>query len=388
MDQQTTHSAKQKQQARSQRSKRGRKRSSSADRRQEKHLSDLDTADSSDNNSSCQESTAKAGFNLRDHYLLSFMLCFSGVVLCYSGYAVLQESLLADKSKKMNANFVMGVQFFCSAIIATLIIKAFEMGSLFEDFSRGDLQLGALNFATMYCSNFALKFVSYPFMALAKSAKILPVILTGWLTGVYQLRRSQVVIALTISAGLVVFNAKKMKGGIFDDSLFGIALVVLSLLFDGFVNSQTDKNKKAQKGRSFAYHTMLYNSLVGLVGNFLFFAASVYFGEDTTLTRVMADFSLLRDVLLIALCGAFGQIFIYLTISLHDCYKLSIMTTTRKCLTVVISAIAFNHDFSSCQWLGASMVLSSTCAEVYLGNKRKREQALQQQLSKLSAKED
>lgn len=116
---------------------------------------------------------------------MSLLLCFSGVVACYSGYAVLQESLLADKSKKMNANFVMGVQFFCSTIIATVIIKVCKMGPLFEDFSRGDLQLGTLNFLTMYCSNFALKFVSFPFMALAKSAKILPVILTGWLTGVY-----------------------------------------------------------------------------------------------------------------------------------------------------------------------------------------------------------
>lgn len=30
------------------------------------------------------------------------------------------------------------------------------------------------------------------------------------------------------------------------------------------------------------------------------------------------------------------------------------------------------------------MVLTSTCAEVYLGNKRKREQALQQKLNKLN----
>lgn len=81
----------------------------------------------------------------------------------------------------------------------------------------------------------------------------------------------------------------------------------------------------------------------------------------------------MRDVMLIALCGAFGQIFIYLTISLHDCYKLSIMTTTRKCLTVLISALWFEHAFSEVQWLGASLVLTSTCAEVYLGNKRKRD---------------
>ena len=102
--------------------------------------------------------------------------------------------------------------------------------------------MGTLNFLTMYCSNFALKFVNYPFMVLAKSAKILPVILTGWLTGVYKLTWAQVGIALTISSGLVIFNSSKMSGGFGDDSMFGVVLVLISLLFDGFVNSQTDKN--------------------------------------------------------------------------------------------------------------------------------------------------
>lgn len=85
----------------------------------------------------------------------------------------------------------------------------------------------------------------------------------------------------------------------------------------------------------------------------------------------MNDFKIVRDVLLIGLCGAFGQIFIFLTISLHDCYKLSIVTTTRKCVSVVVSAFVFNHQFTPVQWTGACMVLGSTCAEVYLGNKRK-----------------
>ena len=45
--------------------------------------------------------------------------------------------------------------------ISTTIIKVCNMGSLFEPFSRGDLLVGGLNFITMYCSNFALKFVNF-----------------------------------------------------------------------------------------------------------------------------------------------------------------------------------------------------------------------------------
>lgn len=83
---------------------------------------------------------------------------------------------------------------------------------------------------------------------------------------------------------------------------------------------------------------------------------------------------LLQGTLVISLCGAFGQIFIYLTISLFDSYKVSIITTTRKCLSVVASNFLFNHQFTTEQWVGASLVMTSTCAEVYFGNKHKQQQ--------------
>jgi hypothetical protein len=57
----------------------------------------------------------------------------------------------------------------------------FNMGELFSGIRKGDLIVGVLSCITMFCSNYALKFVSFPMMALAKSAKILPVIFTGWL---------------------------------------------------------------------------------------------------------------------------------------------------------------------------------------------------------------
>ena len=102
--------------------------------------------------------------------------------------------------------------------------------------TQGDIFVGGLNFVTMFCSNYSLKFVNYPFMVLAKSAKVLPVVLTGWLRGVYKLSTTQLFIAFTITCGLVIFNFSHVKG-VEHESFFGIALVLASLLFDGFVSS-------------------------------------------------------------------------------------------------------------------------------------------------------
>lgn len=110
---------------------------------------------------------------------------------------------------------------------------------------------------------------------------------------------------------------------------------------------------------------MLYSNLIGLAGNVLFYYYAVLFNGDDTYIKVMSDPVLVKNVLLISLCGALGQIFIYLTISLHDCLMLSVFTTSRKCLSVVLSSIIFKHAFTTLQWVGASMVLCGTVAEVY-----------------------
>ena len=154
------------------------------------------------------------------------------------------------------------------------------MGAFAQDFHKTDAYVGILNFCTMYCSNFALKFVSYPFVVLAKSAKILPVCMTGVLFGVYKLTWTQTGLFITISSGLVIFNLNKVKNTHVDDeSPIGLFLVLASLFFDGFTNVATDMNHRAQK-RPFAYHSMLYTNFIGLVANMMFYAYAVQVNDD------------------------------------------------------------------------------------------------------------
>ena len=107
-------------------------------------------------------------------------------------------------------SLVVGIQALTGILISSAIIKIFGMGSLFGPITKGDAFVGGLNFVTMFCSNYSLKFVNYPFMVLAKSAKVLPVVLTGWLRGVYKIEPVQIFIAFTISLGLVIFNLSKV----------------------------------------------------------------------------------------------------------------------------------------------------------------------------------
>ena len=120
---------------------------------------------------------------LKDNYYIAFIICFAGIVGCYTFYGILQESLLADKSKKINTFFIMGTQFSFASLISFTIIKMFGMGSVRENCSTNDIIISALCIGSTYCSNQALKYVNYPFMALTKSSKILSVIMVGWAMG-------------------------------------------------------------------------------------------------------------------------------------------------------------------------------------------------------------
>lgn len=84
-------------------------------------------------------------------------------------------------------SLVISIQAGTAVVLSALIIYFFNMGPMWSTLNEGDLIVGGLNFATMFCSNYSIKFVNYPFMVLAKSAKVLPVVLTGWLLRVYQI---------------------------------------------------------------------------------------------------------------------------------------------------------------------------------------------------------
>ena len=152
--------------------------------------------------------------------------------------------------------------------------------------------------------------------------------------------------------------------------MFGIFLIIASLLFDGLVSSQTDMEHQ-RSGRDYAYSLMFSNNLVQLAANAGFFLFTWLTIGDDSVARILSDSALLRDVFMISASGALGQIFIYFAISIFNNYLLAVITTSRKLFSVVISNVTFSHHLSPMQWLGAGLVTACTFAELYIGKKNK-----------------
>jgi len=164
-------------------------------------------------------------------------------------------------------------------------------------------------------------------------------------------------------------KSKKEEAQSTEDFSWGLFLVIASLTFDGLTQTQTDINHKKSK-RDFAYISMFTNNFLGLIFSGSMYVFGVLTEGDNTHTRIMESPEMLKECIIWAFAGTMGQIFIFLTISMFNCYLLTIITTTRKFFSVVYSNFRFGHNFDSTQWVGASIVMICTFAEL-LGKKKK-----------------
>jgi solute carrier family 35 (UDP-galactose transporter), member B1 len=116
---------------------------------------------------------------------------------------------------------------------------------------------------------------------------------------------------------------------------------------------------------------MFSNNLFGLVVSMMIYAFEVQNYGDDSHNTILGNPKLLYESVMLGLCGSIGQVFIFLTVSLFDCYLLTIITTTRKFFSVVYSNFKFGHNFNEMQWIGALMVMACTFVELFSKEKKK-----------------
>jgi len=80
---------------------------------------------------------------------------------------------------------------------------------------------------------------------------------------------------------------------------------------------------------------------------------------------------IILDILAFALSGAIGQVFIFLTLSIHGSLILVTITVTRKLFTMLLSVIWFNHSLTRGQWAGVGLVFGGIGLEAYWASKAK-----------------
>jgi len=220
-------------------------------------------------------------------------------------------------------------------------------------------------FAKVFCSLSLAAGTSFPVATLAKSAKIVPVMLGQLVLGgsTYGLRDylfAGLLVTGTLMLSLGTSNHKQSDSS---NSKIGIVFVMLSLLMDGCTGGLQKQLKRDTAATPpttydfllFTHISMLSTALVISLITGDLWKGLLYVQQHPTVA-----------VLVTQLCGlsVIGQSFIFYVIAKFDPMVCATVTTTRKMWSVLLSIILFHHHLSIMGYSGLALALAGLAVEV------------------------
>ncbi|XP_075518375.1 UDP-galactose/UDP-glucose transporter 3 isoform X2 [Primulina tabacum] len=327
---------------------------------------------------------------LRRVLLLAF--CVTGIWAAYIYQGVLQETVSTRRFGSDNKRFE-HLAFLNLAQNVVCLIWSFLMIKIWSNGGNGGApwwsywSAGITNTIGPAMGIEALKYISYPAqessilhgpspfsLVLAKSSKMIPVMLMGTL--VYGIRYTfpEYLCTLLVAGGVSCFallktSSKTIRKLARPNAPLGYALCFLNLAFDGFTNATQD-SITARYPKTSAWNIMLGMNLWGTIYNVIFmFGLPNAMGYDA-IQFCKSHPEAAWDILLYCLCGAVGQNFIFLTISRFGSLTNTTITTTRKFVSIVVSSVLSGNPLSKKQWGSVAMVFSGLSYQIYLKSKK------------------
>jgi len=293
-----------------------------------------------------------------------------GIYAAFLYYGYLQEEVL-------NFTSTSGEKFKYSWFLQVLeafanVILGLVCGLVFEGMPRAAVPQvpyfisGAVQVSAKYCTTASMVAgVSFPVATLAKSSKMVPVMIGQLVLGkaTYTFREYAHVAAIVGGTALVSMAGKSKPGA--GSSATGLAFLVAALACDGVVGGTQKRLKQAlsekgmkEKNFEMQFFTNLYMTVTAIF--FSFFLGEFRPGYEF----LIANPSIFKNIIQFALCSAVGQAFIFYMISSFDPLACTTVTTTRKVFSVLYSIFAKGHQLNTQGWAGVSLACAGILAEL------------------------
>lgn len=290
-----------------------------------------------------------------------------GIYAAFLYYGTLQEEVFGfvaeDGSQFKDAWFLQALEAFANVILGGVgMVLSGATGGLPQE-------MFALSGATQVCAkaftSLALASgVSFPVVTLAKSGKMVPVMLGSILFGgaKYSLREYGAVAAI-IGGTCIVSMGKKSSGKA--SSSMGLLFIALSLACDGItggVQKRLQAKSKEKGVKAKPYDMMFWSNFYMAITAA---AIAVALGEVATgMAFCTANPVIFEKMMKFAVCSAIGQSFIFYTISNFDPLVCTTVTTTRKVFSVLLSIFLNGHAMSAQGWGGIGLASAGILSEL------------------------
>eukprot|EP00897_Mesotaenium_endlicherianum_P007887 jgi/Mesen1/7126/ME000369S06440 len=301
--------------------------------------------------------------------------CVAGIWVSYLTQGVLQENLSTKKFGPAGERFE-HLTFLNLAQSVLCFLWAFIMVILRHKKAPGQAPSwaywspGISNSVGPACGLIALRYISYPAQVLAKSSKMIPVMLAGAVVYKVHYSAREYLCTLLVAGGVSVFalfkgTSKAMSKLAHPNAPLGYFLCFLNLGLDGFTNATQDAITKRYP-KTETYHMMMGMNVWGAfyTGLYMFLWPGGGGWEAIKFCRTFPEAG--YDIFFFCLCGIVGQYFIFLTIKSFGSLANTTITTTRKFMSILISAVWTGSVLTSHQWGGVVMVFAGLSLQIFL----------------------
>ncbi|XP_048063750.1 adenosine 3'-phospho 5'-phosphosulfate transporter 1 [Megalobrama amblycephala] len=330
-------------------------------------LDDVSTASRTDSESS---SSARQAFKL--------IFCAAGLQASYLTWGVLQERVM---TRSYGATEVEGSgerfkdsQFlvFMNRILALtvsglwcVLFKQPRHGAPMYKYSFASLS----NILSSWCQYEALKYISFPTQVLAKASKVIPVMLMGKIVSHKSYEYWEYFTAALISVGVSMFllTSSTGKHPSTVTTFSGVIILGGYIVFDSFTsNWQDNLFKYKMSSVQMMFGVNLFSCLF-TVGSLL--EQGAFFDSLAFMTR-HSEFAF--HAVLLSVCSACGQLFIFYTIAQFGAAVFTIIMTLRQAIAILLSCFLYGHAITIVGGFGVAVVFLALFLRVYARSRMKK----------------
>ncbi|KAH3684158.1 hypothetical protein WICPIJ_004888 [Wickerhamomyces pijperi] len=311
--------------------------------------------------------------------ITSLLICVTGIYISFLTWGILQEQItkqtFADSQHFHYPLFMNLVQSLLCTIVGYIYLlitgsPTDESTSLFNWTLFKSLLIVAITQSLSSPLGLtSVEYVDYLLYTLAKSCKLIPVMMVSILWYGTKFPLYKYAVAGTVTLGVVAFTlcGKKKQSmnstGTSWNTLIGLLLLGSSLFLDGLTNATQDQLFKKHKKLS-GVHLMIYLNFVSLGLTFVY--STIFTSQLTgSMAFIHSHPIILKEIILYGLCGAVGQLFIFYTLAKFGSIVLITVTVTRKMISMLLSVFLFGHNLTLGQWCGLGLVFGGIGFEAW-----------------------
>lgn len=320
-------------------------------------------------------SEGDAGSSIKQ--MVKLLVCAAGLQVSYLTWGVLQERVMTRsygaKSAEDQGERFQDSQFlvFMNRILALtvsglwcVLFKQPRHGAPMYKYSFASLS----NIMSSWCQYEALKFISFPTQVLAKASKVIPVMLMGKMVSKKSYEYWEYLTAVLISVGVSMFllSSSTNKHPSTVTTFSGVVILAGYIVFDSFTsNWQDNLFKYKMSSVQMMFGVNLFSCLFTV---FSLLEQGALFESLSFMTR-HSEFAF--HAVLLSVCSACGQLFIFYTINQFGAAVFTIIMTLRQAFAILLSCFLYGHMVSLVGGFGIVIVFLALFLRVYARSRMK-----------------